>query len=52
MSADAPKCRSCNGWGIEPDRHPLTLCGTCGGTGKPAKQQHVLSAVEGGRVDG
>jgi len=38
----APKCSRCRGWCIELDRPTLAICGQCGGTGKPAKQQELI----------
>jgi DnaJ-class molecular chaperone len=40
--AEAPKCRDCDGWGVDREKHPLTPCETCGGTGRPAKPKDLV----------
>jgi DnaJ-class molecular chaperone len=49
---EAPKCASCNGWGIELGKATLDRCHACGGSGRPPRQQQTEQKQEGGLLDG
>ncbi|HEY0116257.1 MAG TPA: hypothetical protein VGB54_11085 [Allosphingosinicella sp.] len=50
--AAAAKCPACEGWGIDRAASRLTLCSSCGGSGRPAQSAAApapqLNIVENG----